>query len=695
MYLRSVELINWRSYRWARFEFPRPNGEKNVILVMAPNEYGKTSLFEAITLGLFGRSGLILVPRARAAAGNNTEDYLTTSFSRFLEGALHRQATEDGPPECVVKLEWEDDGGNPIEIKRTWYFHPRGDHKAADDQLQIYEGRERAPVAPPPMTVSDQDSWYLDWIAQRFLQPSLAEFFLFDGEQVQRYANRDMSDQVRKGIEGLLGLPVLHNLKDSLVRYAQNRRRSNTAAPSDKTMKAVEADIEKLENLIDKGNKELAEANDRLPALDTEIETLTQRLGGRREGTTALIKSLLEDESRYDAEARRAIEDLMELIAGDMAFAISGTALRNETIACLKAEEQREAWEAGRNEGDRNLDRFTTDLSRRVGLFEPPLGAERCEAVIKAARAAWQALWHPAPDGCADSYLHPGLTGTARTSTIEHLEKVGRHSSAEASNHVQRLSDSRTTAERKRREYLELERNAPEDAKLTERLKELSEQRGGEIKRRDMAKMDVEAAAADLGKKRAELGRYISRTGKRTPALVYAEQADAYARLIEDLVNDAMPFEVDEVAREMTKVWKAMAHMSDRIDRIEISSDCEVKMLTADGSDLHQLDKSAGASQVFTQALIAAITRVSGRTFPFIVDTPLARLSREQRLGVLRTFTDRTGQVILLSTDEEVVDDKLEAIRNKIAASYELKIAYEGGSAVTTVHDLDLGNIQT
>ena len=45
MYLRSVQLINWRSYRSARFEFPRPHGERNVTLVMAPNEYGKTSLF--------------------------------------------------------------------------------------------------------------------------------------------------------------------------------------------------------------------------------------------------------------------------------------------------------------------------------------------------------------------------------------------------------------------------------------------------------------------------------------------------------------------------------------------------------------------------------------------------------------------------------------------------------------------------
>ena len=688
MYLRSVELINWRSYRSERFEFPRPHGDKNVVLVMAPNEYGKTSFFEAVTLGLFGKDGLRLVPRARAAAGNNP----TASYSGFLEGVLRRRAAEAGPPECVVKLEWEDETGDPIEIKRTWYFNARGAHKLADDQLQIYEGRERAPVAPPPIN-PDKDRWYREWIAQRFLQPSLAEFFLFDGEQVQRYANREMSDQVRNGIEGLLGLPVLHSLKDSLARYAQ-KRRTDAAAPSDNTVKAVKADIERLENLIGKKTAERDDAGMCLPALDNEIGELTQRLGGRGEGTVTFIKNLLEDEHRHADEALRAIDDLMKLIAGDMALAISGTPLRDQTIARLKAEAKREAWEAGRNEGSRNLDRFATDLSKRIGRLEPPIGVDRHEAVIEAAKAAWEALWYPPPEGLPGNYLHASLTGAARAGTINHLVAVDRHSVAEASEQVQRLNAARATAEMKKRERLELERTAPEVDKLMERLKELSEQRGRLAEQRNAAQREIDAATAELGEKRAELGRHMTRTGKQTPMLLYAERADAYAKLIGDLLKEAVPFQVDEVANEMTKAWKAMAHMPYRVERIEISPDCEVKMLAADdGSDLNQIDKSAGASQVFTQALITAITKVSGRTFPFVVDTPLARLSHDQRLGVIKTFTDRPGQVILLSTDEEVVDDKLDAIRGRIAASYELKFAHNRGVAVTTVHDLDLESI--
>ena len=71
----------------------------------------------------------------------------------------------------------------------------------------------------------------------------------------------------------------------------------------------------------------------------------------------------------------------------------------------------------------------------------------------------------------------------------------------------------------------------------------------------------------------------------------------------------------------------------------------------------------------------------------------LVRLSRAQRIGVLKTFTDRLGQVILLSTDQEVVDDKLDAIRHRLAGCYELRIVHDRGVAVTTVHELDHGSV--
>ncbi|MYG28479.1 MAG: AAA family ATPase [Boseongicola sp. SB0677_bin_26] len=687
MHLRSVELINWRSYRHARFDFPTPHGHRNVILIRAPNEYGKTSFFEALTLGLFGRDGLVLVPRARAAVHGDAVDRFKASYSQFLSNTLHHRATETGPAKCSVSIEVEDDSGEPIELTRIWHFRQNRQHKPSDDDLTIFHGLAREPVIPPS-GIENRDEWFRDWIAQRFLHPSLAEFFLFDGEQVQRYANREMGEQVRRGIEGLLGLPILRNLKSSLATYAQQRRTS-AAAPTDSTVKKVEADIAAISEAIVREQDRFNEAATVLPGLTSEIDELTQAIGGRGEGTTAMVGKLMQSEQRHRDEAQRAMDALLALIQEDVALAVAGPELRDRTRKRLEAEAKLERWEAGRNEGAQNLDRFALELGRRVSALDPPLDEDRRLAVVEAGKAAWDALWHPAPEGCPDNYRHPSLNGTMRDRAIERLLSLDNHTEGEVAGQEERFRIAVERAESVKREWQELESTAPEVERLTMRLRELSEQMGRYKSQRDEADRAIQGKEAELAQKRAELGRYMSRQGASAPALRRADYADRYADLIQDLLRDALPSEVGEVAEEMTRAWKAMAHLSDRVDRIEITADCEVKMLTAQGEDLHGIDKSAGASQVFTQALITAITSVSGRTFPFVVDTPLARLSRAQRIGVLNTFTDRSGQVILLSTDEEVVDDKLDAIRERLVAAFELRVRSDKGIAVTSVHKLD------
>ncbi len=685
MHLRAVDLRDWRSYRHARFEFPTPNDGRNVILVRAPNEYGKTSFFEAIALGLFGREGLFLVPRARVATNGDLSERQAVTYSQFLAGTLHRRALAQGRQSCSVTLELEDEDGEPVELTRKWHFASNGQHKPYDDELLIFEGHGRRPVAPPA-TVTDRDGWYREYIANTFIPAPLAEFFLFDGEQVQRYANRGMSGQIRIGIEGLLGLPVLRSLKDSLLRYAQARR-SSAASPSDEKVRAVELDIDRLKQDIASKEKVLEDVDSLLPGLQSESDELAQRLGGGGEGTMAMVADLIREEERFRSEAGRQTEALMKLLAEDVSLALAGSALREQTVKRLQAEELRESWESGRNQGNVNLDRYIADLSGRVASLEPPIEGQQRDDVLDAARTAWEALWHPPPEGCADDYLHKGLTGSARSQAIERLTAIGERSGSELAKLIAQRRSFVEMAEAKKREWLSVEQNAPEAERLSERLKEVSEEIGELKTRRDTAKREIESLQGELAARLQEFGRYTDSIGRGAPALRRASQAEAAAKLIDDILRDAVPTQVNAVADAMTKAWKSMAHMDFRVDRIEITADCEVKMLNKKDENLHDVEKSAGASQIFTQALIWAINHVSGQEFPFIVDTPLARLSRDHRLGVLKTFPDRNGQVILLSTDEEVVDDKLEAIEKRIAAAYQLRVRDDDGVAVTTIEE--------
>lgn len=486
------------------------------------------------------------------------------------------------------------------------------------------------------------------------------------------------------GIEGLLGLPALKGLKESLQRYAQNRR-AQSASPSDNKVRAVENQIAQLESEIDRAQRTFDEANNLLPGLESEQEELVQRIGGSGEGNMTMVADLMREEERFLNEAERCMEDLMKLLASDISLALAGSDLRENAIHQLQAEEVREKWESGRNQGNINLDRYLSDLSERLKKFQPPLADARQSEVVTVAREAWDALWHPAPEGCADGYLHDGLMGAARSQAIERLEEVGTRTSSELSALVLQIRTAVDTAENKKRERLVVEQSAPEIERLSRRLSEISEEIGKLRSSRSEAELAKKSLDGQLATSRQELGRYVESQGRGAPALRRAAQADEVARLVDEILKDAVPTQVASVAQAMTKAWKSMAQMSDRVDRIEITPECEVKILNKKGEDLHAVEKSAGASQIFTQALIWAVTHVSGENFPFIVDTPLARLSRDHRIGVLKTFLDRDGQVILLSTDEEVVGEKLDVIRDKVLVAYQLRVRTDDGVAITSV----------
>jgi DNA sulfur modification protein DndD len=125
MHLRSIVLRDWRAYGGAvRFDFPAPTDRKNVVLIGARNGYGKTSLFHAIVLGLFGQNGMPLI--ATASFGGTTTDRLQVSYTNFMQGVLNKQALAEGRTSCSVELVFDDDEGHPLVLQRTWWFSTSG-----------------------------------------------------------------------------------------------------------------------------------------------------------------------------------------------------------------------------------------------------------------------------------------------------------------------------------------------------------------------------------------------------------------------------------------------------------------------------------------------------------------------------------------------------------------------------------------
>jgi len=359
MHLRTILLRDWRAYAGsARFDFPSPTDQKNVVLIGARNGYGKTSLFHAIILGLFGRDGMPLI--ATASFGGTSTDRLQVSYSHFMQGVLNRRALSEGRTSCSVELVFEDDNGEPLVLQRTWWFSSSGQFKPFEEEPRALEGKTRKAVGPAKLAGEDRMEWFRDYVARTYLPYYLGWFFQFDGEMVGTFAEREMATQVKVGVEGLLGLPVHRDLASDLRDYARSKGRPS--GTSGDTIERLEREIAELSADITGSDAKAVVAEADIASAEGEQDRLTRELMSYGAGTQANLQELLSRLSQHRSDLDGSRARLQEMLIGDLAMAVCGRELRGVTADRLRQEDRREQWLAGKAQGDSRLESFVGAL---------------------------------------------------------------------------------------------------------------------------------------------------------------------------------------------------------------------------------------------------------------------------------------------------------------------------------------------
>lgn len=666
MWISKIELTNFKSYRHAEFNFPEPEGEKNIVLVGGINGYGKTSILEALYLCLYGKDAIVHLARA----GLKTNEF--KGYPSFLERAFNgeaRRASEDLMSVRVVVQKTKTEG---IDILRRWYFRT-STGAWQEDEAVVRETTRGVPGIPK----TDQKNGFLlsELLDDNFVPAHVAPFFFFDGEEVKKLADQNRIEQVKQGLEGLLGVVLLRNLAERLKGF-ENYKRSGIANVDDQNiermLEALTADEAKLNAL----RLDAKQSEERLGELKAELSSYIKRItaAGGGGGDIATVKDLVEEREQLRNAQREVQKSLERILADKLPFHLMPRTLLQEFRTQLQREVALTEWQAECRALQPKRAKFENAfLGAATPEISPELTEEQVAAIKGRIETAWASLFHPPPANCADTITHSYLHESLRDRALSFLDSidVGQQ---EVLDLLNQQRDYTSRIEELNRKISRVE-GIDRDGTLAELKKNLSRVTADidametHIKADEREVISLEVTVNNM---RSRYQQETKRRDETSPVRQLLNKSERVRAVVEEVIPALFPLKVKALSDAMTRVYKQLAHKT-QVARIVIDGDGTTHILSETNKEIG-FDRSAGENQIFATALIAGLAEVSKVKAPLVVDTPLGRLDSKHRANILNFWISNTNrQVILLSQDEEIDADLYKRIKKNVSATFLLE----------------------
>lgn len=326
-WISKLVLKNFKGYRDQEFNFPKPDNGKNIILIGGLNGFGKTSLLEALYLCLYGKNAIPYLGRAGIQE---------TQYKPFLEKALNVTAFKQKKLSMTVRIDFNESTSSGARVSRTWHFKDNGDYHEEEIVVFIIKNGKETPA------ISENLEALLD---RKFVPAHLAPFFFFDGEEVKKLAEQTKIEQIKMGMEGLLGVVLLRDLDKRLREYQANRGQEVNAVDEAK-YRDMEESLRNNESRRDELINEVNSLEKNLNEQNAIREGLTQRLTANTpSGSVVNFKTLIEEKSQFQNKLSEIEKRFDVIMSEKLPFQLASVEIKNNLFQRIKSEMERLKWE--------------------------------------------------------------------------------------------------------------------------------------------------------------------------------------------------------------------------------------------------------------------------------------------------------------------------------------------------------------
>ena len=667
MWISRLELTCFKGYQHQVFSFPEPADGRNIVLIGGMNGYGKTSILEALYLCLYGKDAMVHLARA----GLKTDE--KKGYPTFLERAFNGEALRAGLDTMGTRVIINRTKTKAIDIGRKWYFRANGTWTNEEEAVV----REVIRGVPDTPRQDGRNGFHLaDLLDEiQFVPAHVAPFFFFDGEEVKKLADQSRLEQVKQGLEGLLGVVLLRSLAERLRTFEANKRNEIESVDEEnlaRLLEALTANQEQLQAL--KHDAEQSETDRK--RLRAEQQSLIERItaAGGGGGDIATVKDLVEEREQLRNKLRESRRKLEELLSGRLPFHLLPKDLLDDFRRQLLAEIKLSDWDAEKRALEPRKAEFESAfMAQATPTIEPALTDDQLDAIKTRLEKAWASLFYPPPEDCAKEVVHDYLHESLRQKALDFMGTInlGQREIHDLLNDQHALQQRIEELGRKISRLEGIDRDGTLAA-LKKELESIQTKMDDLAERIRSDDRKITTLQAQIQSQSAEYNREKNELDKSSPVRATIERSERVRRVVDEVIPALFPLKVRELATAMTNVYKQLAH-KDQVEKIVIHDDGTTQIHGKTGKEI-TFDRSAGENQIFATALIAGLAKVSGVKAPMVVDTPLGRLDSKHRQNILRFWTDdRSRQIILLSQDEEIHFHFYKSIEDSVSKTYLLE----------------------
>jgi len=633
--------------------------QTNVVLFGGVNGAGKTTFLESVFLCFYGQGAKSLYP-TRGARGENYQAYITS--------LLNTKVKSSGALDAIMSVEvllkdvpiFSNVGRN-LTIRRCWNFKTGTNFTDFQESLEILENGQ------PIQEVAQNE--YEDLI-HILLPYEVSQFFFFDGEKIQDFAS-DSDIEFAKSLKDVLGINLYAKLADDIkiVRqrvskeFAESQEASTRMAEKQVEEKRLQKEIESYLLSINELQDEISEKQSEIERIEHETHRVTRIKAGNRE-------SYLAEKERLEQEKEIIEKTYFDLTKDNLPFLLAGS-LFDDLLQQVELEKKAEQTRAAQAEIEPKIQQIID------GVFDndpPPTfsinGGIRRYFEMKidsAVRGLFGAEHTPHEEFPIIHRLRPEEVEKVRTFFTGLLNGTEVR---QLNNWADRLKEIEINLQRISQTTVRSGGNSEEILKLFDLRGSISEEIGAKKSQLQDLQNRIEANEKTLEHVRREITNWEKKSDLNNRYRKQIEYSDKLQDTIKEYQKRLQASKTEELQRQILWMWIQLTHKPELIHRVQIlpEKNFEVKLFNAIGSEVDKTKLSAGEKEIYAISLLWALIAVSGKSMPIIIDTPFGRLDSIHRRNLTtRYFPSASHQVILLSQDEEIVDEYYTLLRPCVA----------------------------